>query len=213
MQYLLLLGNVFYKNDGDCDLFPVWLLIHLEKEGKFYLTFSEESARLSDIRTKNKRKSTNKKSTVKRFFTESRRRWESTWYVNRNGFGRCQVKVYSSRSRVLTLQGSDIEAYASVSEEFIQNGWLEFSDFGRFFFLYLEPRKQWRTGSVYRFQGCRRRRAGTARYSPLMDFLQGIEEIDQGRFLIRALTVTKIERNWNLWRSEFTGYTERPSAL
>ena len=47
---------------------------NLEKEGKFYLTFSEESARLSDIRTKNKRKSTNKKSTVKRFFTESRRR-------------------------------------------------------------------------------------------------------------------------------------------
>ena len=77
MQYLLLLGNVFYKNDGDCDLFPVWLLIHLGKAGKFYLTFSEESARLSDIRTKNKRKSTNKKSTVKRFFTESRRRWES----------------------------------------------------------------------------------------------------------------------------------------
>ena len=76
MQYLLLLGNVFYKNDGDCDWFPVWLLIHLEKEGKFYLTFSEESARLSDIRTKNKRKSTNKKSTVKRFFTESRRVWE-----------------------------------------------------------------------------------------------------------------------------------------
>ena len=49
-------------------------------------------------------------------------------------------------------------------------------------------------GSVYRFQDCMKK-GGTARYSPLMDFLQGIEEIDQGRFLIRALTVTKIERN------------------
>ena len=129
------------------------------------------------------------------------------------GLGDARWKIYSSRSRVLTLQGSDIEAYASVSEEFIQNGWLEFSDFGRFLFLYLEPAEAMENGSVYRFQGCMKKKGGTARYSPLMDFLQGIEEIDQGRFLIRALTVTKIERNWNLWRSEFTGYTERPSAL
>ena len=80
-------------------------------------------------------------------------------------------------------------------KEFIQNGWLEFSDFGRFFFLYLEPAEAMENGSVYRFQGCMKKKGGTARYSPLMDFLQGIEEIDQGRFLIRALTVTKIERN------------------
>ena len=65
-----------------------------------------------------------------------------------------------------------------------------FSDFGRFLFLYLEPAEAMENGSVYRFQGCMKKKGGTARYSPLMDFLQGIEEIDQGRFLIRALTVT-----------------------
>ena len=61
--------------------------------------------------------------------------------------------------------------------------------------MYLEPAKAMENGSVYRFQSCMKKKGGTARYSPLMDFLQGIEEIDQGRFLIRALTVTKIERN------------------